>query len=242
MNTIRLEVSGKIFLLNNNGDKYNRATNDAGEKASEFEILAYYDKLGGLIQDEQGKNIENGQFWSRYQNFKGLVELLEKNDESLREAEGNIYPLINENVSQKRIFLGTLMTIAAAVIAGLFFLFSKDYISDSCAQLLAKISGLVYALFIVLSSAWLTALLSQESLKLDGRIQFYKRTGKEFMERAGNAIKSEDDFREFLNKKLEESGKIEGRKIFGDQEWWFVGISSLFILASLPLMVLFLLA
>lgn len=31
------------------------------------QILAYYDKFAGLILDEDGNKIENGQFWKEYQ-------------------------------------------------------------------------------------------------------------------------------------------------------------------------------
>lgn len=60
---IRIKVRGREYTLNNNSNKYERAKLAAGTNATEEQILAYYDKLAGLIKDESGQKVENGRFW-----------------------------------------------------------------------------------------------------------------------------------------------------------------------------------
>ncbi len=63
MHEIKLKIGDREYTLNNNSDKYDRAKRDAGENATLEQILAHYDKLAGLIKDENGDKIDNGQFW-----------------------------------------------------------------------------------------------------------------------------------------------------------------------------------
>lgn len=65
MKEMKISIQGRVYTLNNNSDKYDRATHDAGESASNEKILAHYDKLAGLIKDENGDKIENGRFWKK---------------------------------------------------------------------------------------------------------------------------------------------------------------------------------
>lgn len=66
---IIIKVRDKEYILNNNSNKYERALRAAGEGASEEQVLAYYDKLAGLIRDfVSGQKIENGQFWKTEKN------------------------------------------------------------------------------------------------------------------------------------------------------------------------------
>lgn len=65
MNEISFSANGKTYRLTNqnNGNKFDRAKKEAGSNAKPEQVLAYYDKLAGYIQDESGSKIENGIFW-----------------------------------------------------------------------------------------------------------------------------------------------------------------------------------
>lgn len=246
MNDIRIQFGGKTVFLNNNSGKFNRAKEAAGPNASDFELLAHYDQLEGLIQDEKGQKLENGQFWRLYETWrdesKKMIEMVDENIADITKTESDLLPLLNENVSQKRTFLGTLMTIAAAIIAGLFFMFSKDYIPSGCATLLAKFSGFFYGLFIVSASIWLTAVMSQEGTQLGKHMDFCKSLREDIYTKVGTAIRSKKDFDDFLKEKLNQSIKLSDKKIFGAEEYFFWIVTGLFILASVPVIILFLLA
>lgn len=109
MNDILIHFGQKELLLNNNGDKYNRAKDSAGKDATEFEVLAYYDRLEGLIQDKEGRKQENGQFWSAYEKWKTegekMIEMLDENINDIHKTEAQLLIPLNENVSQKGFFL-----------------------------------------------------------------------------------------------------------------------------------------
>ena len=62
---MKIKIRDREYTLNNNSGKYDRAKSDAGENAMPEQILAHYDKLAGLIKDENGRKIENGQFWEK---------------------------------------------------------------------------------------------------------------------------------------------------------------------------------
>lgn len=246
MNDIQIQFGSKKLFLNNNGQKFDRAKEAAGPNASDFEILAHYDQLAGLIQDEKSQKLENGQFWRLYETWREesskMIEMVDENVADIAKTESDLLPLLNENVAQKRTFLGTLMTIAAAIIAGLFFMFSKDYIPTGCATFLAKFSGFFYGLFIASSSIWLTAIMSQEGTKLDKHLDFYKNLRENIYSKVGTAIRSKKDFDVFLKEKLEQSIKISNKKIFAAEEYFFWVVTGLFIVASIPVIILFLLA
>jgi hypothetical protein len=246
MNDIRIQFGNKTVFLNNNSGKFDRAKKAAGPNASDFELLAHYDQLEGLIQDEKGQKLENGQFWRLYETWRNeseeMIRMVDENVADITKTESDLLPFLNENVSQKRTFLGTLMTIAAAIIAGLFFMFSKEYIPTGCATLLAKFSGSFYGLFIVSASIWLTAIMSQEGTKLDKHLNFYKSLHEDIYKKVGTAIRSKKDFDDFLKEKLEQSIKLSDKKIFGAEEHFFWLVTGLFIIASVPVIILFLLA
>src|SRR3989344_4612279 len=189
MNDIQIQFGNKRLFLNNNSQKFDRAKSTAGPNASDFEILAHYDQLAGLIQDDMGQRLENGQFWRLYETWR---------DESKKMIE-----MVDEN------------------IAGLFFMFSKEYIPIGCATLLAKFSGFFYGLFIVSASIWLTAIMSQEGTKLDKHLDFYKSLREDIYKKVGTAIRSKKDFDGFLREKLEQSIKIGDKKILGAEEYFY---------------------
>jgi len=67
MNEIKRNIGGKIYRMTNvgNNQKYDRAVEDAGLDATDEQVLAHYDKLGGNIQDQQNCLVSNGQFWAK---------------------------------------------------------------------------------------------------------------------------------------------------------------------------------
>lgn len=69
MNEIKIKIGKQIYFLTNlnNTEKYYRAKQSAGKSTGQKQILAYYDKLAGYIQDQNGNKIENGQFWKKEQ-------------------------------------------------------------------------------------------------------------------------------------------------------------------------------
>ncbi|MDP3726238.1 MAG: hypothetical protein Q8R36_03515 [bacterium] len=89
MNYIRLNAGGKVYCLTNqnNGNKYDRAKEDAGLNATSEQILAHYDKLGGYIQDENGQKINNGKCWEveKARLADEIDNLKNKSDEHLEE-------------------------------------------------------------------------------------------------------------------------------------------------------------
>lgn len=63
MQEIKIKIGDREYTINNNSNKYDRAKKDAGENTSPEQILAHYDRMAGLIKDENGNKIENGRFW-----------------------------------------------------------------------------------------------------------------------------------------------------------------------------------
>jgi len=90
MQEIEIKIGGKVYTLNNNSNKYDRAKRDAGENATDEQILAHYDKLAGLIKNENG-NVKNGQFWEKEKQriANEPKELRYKTDEELKEIMRN---------------------------------------------------------------------------------------------------------------------------------------------------------
>jgi hypothetical protein len=93
MNEITLTINGKTYKLTNqnNGNKFDLAKKEAGPNATLEQILAYYDKRAGYIQDENGKKIENGPFWQGEQTRQVANQnnLKNKSDEELMEIMRN---------------------------------------------------------------------------------------------------------------------------------------------------------
>lgn len=91
MQGTKIKIGDREYTLNNNNGKYDRAKKDAGENASLEQILAHYDKLAGLIKDENGNKVENGHFWEAEK--KRIADeprqLRYKTDEELKEIMRN---------------------------------------------------------------------------------------------------------------------------------------------------------
>ncbi len=243
MKEYRLKAWGDEFTLNNNSGKFDRTAQEVGYKASPEAFLATYDKLAGLILDKNRQKVPTGIFSERYARWKEeqpkYIATLEERERTLDKGEEKTIELISKHVDHKRAFFGTLMTIAAAVIAGLFiFVIGKE--SNICIDVLAAISGIGFALFIIGSGIYLTFILAQESLSLDKHLHFIQNAKKEFIEKVGIDITDLDSYENYRKQKYEEE-KASKPKERGLSEWWFVGINALFIVSAILLFVMFLL-
>lgn len=245
MEEIRLKTASGEFVLNNNSEKYTRALKDAGRNASPEEVLAHYDKLQGLIKDTNGNEIKNGPFWEAYTRWEEelpkLTEVLDEREKALDEGEDRVIAANSLNVEHKRSFLGTLMTISVAAIAGLFIFISNSETASGCVKLLAKASGLGYACFILASSTWLTAILSQENTVISKKLKFLRDSKADFINKVGVEIISLKTYEDYRKIKNQEETTLE-KPILGDSEAWFWGICMIFAISSLPLLFIFVLS
>lgn len=242
MTAYRLKAWGDEFTLNNNSGKFDRAAQEVGDKATPEAFLATYDELGGLILDKESKKIENGIFVKRYAQWKDeqpqYIKTLEERENTLDEGEKRTIELISKHVDHKRAFLGTLMTISAAVLAGLFILFAGND-TGTCVSLLATVSGFGFALFIVAASAYLAFLLAQESLSLDKHLRFIQEARRDFIAKVGIVVTSLDSYETYRKQKHKEETGSRSKEV-GLWEGWFVIISSVFVLSAILVFVLFL--
>lgn len=242
MSEYKLKAWGEEFTLNNNSGKFDRAAQEVGDKATPEAFLAAYDKHGGLILDKTGKKIENGIFQKRYSEWKDeqpqYIKTLEERERTLDEGEEKTVGLILKHVDHKRAFLGTLMTISAAVLAGLFILLTSND-SGTCVSTLATISGFGFALFIITSSAYLAFLLAQESLSLDKHLHFIQEAKRDFIAKVGIAITDLDSYEKYRKQKHKEEVDTKPKER-GLWEGWFIIVNALFVLSAILVFVLFL--
>ena len=242
MKVMRLRGWGEEFTLNNNNDKLDRTEKEDGPKASPEEFLGVYDRLAGHILDKDGKKIPNGILWERYKKLKEeqpkYLRTLEERERTLNEGEKRQAELIQKHLDHKRAFLGTLMTIAAAVVAGLFILTSGDQASV-CINKFATIGGLGFALFIIGSSFYLTFILSQESIVLSAGFEFVQKSKKEFIEKIGIEIVDLDTYERYRKEKYQEEQKSKFKRYLL-WEGWFVIVNTLFILSAIITLLMFL--
>lgn len=243
MKQVNITYKGREYILNNNNSKFDRTVAEVGDYASHLEFLAAYDRLGGLITDESGNKVENGIFAKSYEKWKKeqpiYIKILEEREKTLDEGERRNIDLSILNIGHKRSFLGTLMTIAAAIVAGLFFFFTSDYSSDNYLTFLAILSGFGMAFFILGSAAYLAFILSQESVEANQRIQFVRNSKKDFIEKVGVEITDIDSYEAYRQRKYEEERELD-KKIPGTHEVWFILVVSLFVLSAISLVIMFL--
>lgn len=239
MKEMHLKAWGEEFILNNNSDKFNRTAHEVGDKASPEAFLGVYDKLGGLILDKNRKKIDNGVFLERYSQWKEeqpkYIKILEERERTLNEGEKRTIELISQHVGHKRAFLGTLMTISAAVIAGLFLLISSND-SNGCLSVLSIISSFGFAFFIIGSSSYLTWILLQEGISLDGYLKFVKDSKKDFINRIGVDIFGIDSYEQYKEQKYKEEIATKPKEKIISDEKYFVGICALFIISTILLL------
>lgn len=91
INDTKVKIGDREYTLNNNSGKLDRAKQDAGERATDEQVLAHYDKHAGLIKDESGQKVENGRFWAAEKTRLADEprQLRNKTDEELREIMRN---------------------------------------------------------------------------------------------------------------------------------------------------------
>lgn len=84
---MKIKIENREYTINNNNGKLDRAKKDAGVNASPEQVLAHYDKLAGLIIDENGNKVENSKFWEaeKARTADQPRQLKCKTDEELRE-------------------------------------------------------------------------------------------------------------------------------------------------------------
>lgn len=84
---MKIKIENREYTLNNNNGKLDGAKKDAGVNASPEQFLAHYDKLAGLIIDENGNKVENSKFWEteKARMADQPRQLKYKTDEELRE-------------------------------------------------------------------------------------------------------------------------------------------------------------
>ncbi|MBU1130970.1 hypothetical protein KJ840_02450 [Patescibacteria group bacterium] len=169
------------------------------------------------------------------------IKIIERKWNALEEGEKRIIELGLKNIDHKRAFFGTTMTISAAIIAGLFILLAnKDY--NSCFNLLATISSLFFATFIISSSIYITTILSQESSSLDKSLKFVRASKQDFIKNVENeTINSIDSYNKYRKQKFKEEKELK-QEVRASSETWFILINSLFIFSCLLLLVMVLLA
>jgi hypothetical protein len=233
---------GREYILNNNSGKHERAKINAGKDASDFEILAAYDKLGGLILDKKRQKIENGLLSKEYDEEKKehprFIKIIEDRIQSLEVGENKIIEFIIKNLDHKRAFIGTLMTIAGGILAGLFFLFTKENSDISRFGFLARFGGNCFALFIIISAFYLISILSQESISLDKKLDFIRKSREKFIERLGDKItnlKTYEKYREIEYKKEMDNSE---KKWFTEEKYFKI-VCGLFVISCATIFILF---
>jgi hypothetical protein len=91
MQEMKITYKGRGYILNNNSGKFDRARAEVGDYVSPLEFLAAYDRLGGLIMDENGIKVENGIFIAAHEKWKKeqplYIKTLEERDRTLDEGE-----------------------------------------------------------------------------------------------------------------------------------------------------------
>src|SRR3989338_8248199 len=87
MQEMKIKIGDREYTLSNNSGKLDRAKRDAGQNATDELVLAHYDKLAGLIRDQNGNKVENGSFWEverkRLTDMPGQLKY--KTDDELKE-------------------------------------------------------------------------------------------------------------------------------------------------------------
>lgn len=168
------------------------------------------------------------------------IKILEDREKSLEDAERETLEIGIKIVSHKRAFLGTLMTIAAAIIAGLFVLLTTESLNKNCLHVLVTISGFGFVVFILCSAVYLTILFTQESILTDKRLKFLRESKIEFIQKIGNDIKDFDSYERYRQEKHKKEIQLNFQnEVWGSSELWFQLVSCLFVISSVLLLIVF---
>ncbi len=151
--------------------------------------------------------------------------------------------LSNKSVEGKRNFLIPTTAVSATIIAGLFIFMAATRDYDGYFKLLAMWSALLFALHIITSHIYLTALLSLESRGLDDELFLRKNTLRAYREKISNGIIDPNIYSEVLTSVRDKRNKLKyAQKFlrFFSQETCFIIPNILFIIAFVVLFVAFL--
>lgn len=241
---MEISIGGRKFTVDDRSDKYRRAVLEVGSKDDIGAILAIYDRLEGLIRNEQGNKVENGPLWERYKRWKdeqpAYLKTLEDRDKSLDEAENRVRELGIKVIDHKRSLLGNLMTISAAIIAGLFILLTVQDPQTECTYRLAILTGIGFGFFIISASYYMMSLLSHDSERNDKHLNFVIDAHTDFVAKVGKEIVDLDSYEKYREKKFSEEKELKA----GDETWvskeiWFRAINWLFIISVVGVLVTF---
>ena len=178
---------------------------------------------------------------SQKDNKIGFIKLVEERENILNEGEKRTIELLLKNLDHKRAFLNNLMSMSVAVIAGLFLLLiSND--GEFFSTLLIIIAVLSFALFVIISTIWLTYLFSKESSSLDRSLEFIKTSKQDFIQKLKDGtIKDFETYENYRKEKYKEEKTKIKKEIKGTSEFWFIFIIFLFVFSFIILLIALLL-
>ncbi|MBI2515010.1 hypothetical protein HYV91_02375 [Candidatus Wolfebacteria bacterium] len=101
MQEYKIKIENREYTLNNNSGKYDRVFDQKfnpefkkGEQLTNEQILAYYDKFGGLILDKNGQEIGNLGFWKAYEEKLTKEKQQKENWQKKKEAASSLVEFI----------------------------------------------------------------------------------------------------------------------------------------------------
>ncbi len=163
-----------------------------------------------------------------------FIEAIEERERILDQGERQAIDLAIKNIDHKRAFLGTLMTISVAVIAGLFVLISQD---NGCLNLLVTINCIFFVSFLLASTIYLTIILSRESISLNKNLEFIRESKRDFIRSlTDGTIKNLDGYEEYRKKKYKREKELR-KNIKNLSEIWFILINVLFVFSIILLFI-----
>ena len=167
-----------------------------------------------------------------------FAEIVEDRIKNLEEANNYLTQLTLKNIDHKRAFLGNLMTISAAITAALFFILTTDFKSSlpNFYSLLISVSAFFSVLFITANAAYMVTLLSQESMNLDKRLAFGRKSKEDFISKLNRyTINNIDEYNHYVQEQYLEENKLVDSKLI-DGEKYFLCTIALFIISYIPLL------
>mgnify|MGYP001562129766 CR=1 FL=1 len=101
MQEYKIKIGDREYTLNSNSGKYDRVFDQKfnpdfvkGEQLTNEQILAYYDKFGGLILDENHQKIEHPGFWKAYKEKLAKQRQQEKSWDKKKKIAGSFVEFI----------------------------------------------------------------------------------------------------------------------------------------------------
>lgn len=101
MQEYKIKIGDREYTLNSNSGKYDRVFDHKfnpefvkGEQLTNEQILAYYDKFGGLILDENHQKIEHPGFWKAHEEKLAKQRQQEKSWDKKKKIAGSFVEFI----------------------------------------------------------------------------------------------------------------------------------------------------